>query len=105
MATDPNDITTLEGFGLNVSEDLIASLPQAPSQALTFDFGGILNPPLVVQTNETECGGKLWPAGIALASYLLREKIDELTGKTMFVVRSDVPPRLPNAHCVCQPDY
>ncbi len=34
-------------------------------------------------------GGKLWPAGMVLAEYLLRNKMDEIEGKKMFV-RSNV---------------
>ena len=97
MAGDPMDIATYDGLDFNISEDLIPSIPQIPSQALSFDFGGILDPPLSIQTDETECGGKLWPAGMRLAEYMLQEEIARLAGKTMFVVRSDVSSHAPGA--------
>lgn len=68
-----------------ISEDLVPSTIKRPSQTVTLDFNGLLNPPLLLQTNEKECGGQLWLAGIVLAEYLLGNKMDELKGKTMFV--------------------
>ena len=74
---------------LSISEDLVPSTAVTPSQEVIIAFDGLLNPPLVLQTNETECGGKLWPAGMVLAEYLLRNKMVEIQGKKMFV-RSNV---------------
>ena len=74
---------------LSISEDLVPSTVVIPSQEVIIAFDGLLNPPLVLQTNETECGGKLWPAGMVLAEYLLRNKMVEIQGKKMFV-RSNV---------------
>ena len=76
---------------LSISEDLVPSQISIPSQQVTLAFDGLLNPPLVLQTNEKQCGGKLWPAGMVLAEYLLRNKMAEVQGKTMFV-RSDAIP-------------
>ena len=73
---------------LSISEDLVPSPAPIPSQKVTLSFDGLLNPPLVLQTNQTQCGGKLWPAGMVLAEYLLRNRMAEVHGKTMFV-RSD----------------
>ena len=70
---------------LSISEDLVPSPISTPSQQVTLAFDGLLTPPLVLQTNETECGGKLWPAGMVLAEYLLRNSMAEMQGKTMFV--------------------
>ena len=78
---------------LSISEDLVPSPIPIPSQQVTLSFDGLLNPPLVLQTNEKQCGGKLWPAGMVLADYLLRNKMAEVDGKTMFV-RSDAIPLL-----------
>ena len=78
---------------LSISEDLVPSPIPIPSQRVTLAFDGLLNPPLVLQTNETQCGGKLWPAGMVLAEYLLGNKMAEVQGKTMFV-RSDAIPLL-----------
>lgn len=85
MTSDPTEELSI----LSISEDLVPSTVPTPSQEVILAFDGLLNPPLVLQTNETECGGKLWPAGMALAEYLLRNKMDEAEGKKMFV-RSNV---------------
>ena len=74
---------------LSISEDLIPSTVEKSSQQVILSFDGLLTPPLILQTNETECGGKLWPAGMVLAEYILRNKKDEIEGKKMFV-RSNV---------------
>jgi len=73
-----------------ISEDLVPSTPKRQSQTVALDFNGLLNPPLLIQTNETQCGGQLWPGGMVLAEYLLQNEMGQLAGKTMFVVRSDV---------------
>jgi len=73
-----------------ISEDLVPSTPKRQSQTVALDFNGLLNPPLLIQTNETQCGGQLWPGGMVLAEYLLQHEMGQLAGKTMFVVRSDV---------------
>lgn len=91
--SEVSDELANEVLPFSISEDLVPSLVKPPSQTVTLDFGGLLNPPLILQTNEKECGGQLWPAGIVLAEYLLRHKINDLRGKTMFV-RSDVSFRL-----------
>ena len=81
MTSDPATELTL----FSISEDLVPSPISTPSQQVTLAFDGLLTPPLVLQTNETECGGKLWPAGMVLAEYLLRNRMAEMEGKTMFV--------------------
>ena len=83
---------------LSVSEDLVPTPVKTPSQEVTLAFEGYLDPPLILQTNETECGGKLWPAGMVLAEYLLRNKMAEMEGKEMFV-------RSSNNYCSRAPQY
>ncbi|KAL2042293.1 hypothetical protein N7G274_004781 [Stereocaulon virgatum] len=79
IATDPS-----EAFShLSVSEDLVPSRTEQQSQIVTLNFKGLLDPPLKLQTDVSECGGQLWPAGMVLAEYLLRNKMDELRGKTI----------------------
>lgn len=80
MTFDPAEELSI----LSISEDLVPSTDQIPSQEVILAFDGLLSPPLVLQTNETECGGKLWPAGVVLAEYLLRNKMGETEGKKMF---------------------
>ena len=81
MTSDPAEELSI----LSISEELVPSTKTIPSQEVILAFNGLLSPPLVLQTNETECGGKLWPAGMVLAEYLLRNKMDEMKGKKMFV--------------------
>lgn len=40
---------------LSISEDLVPSTVETPSQEVILAFDGLLSPPLVLQTNETEC--------------------------------------------------
>ena len=90
MTTSEGGSPPLNSDGLIISEDLVPSVPRKESQIVALDLGGFLDPPVLLQTNETQCGGQLWPGGKVLAEYLLREKADDLAGKTMFVVRSNV---------------
>lgn len=53
--------------------------------SLTFD--GLLDEPLLLKEDlKSGCGGQLWPAGMLLTEYLLREQSEFLRGKTMSVV-------------------
>lgn len=97
MHEEPSELAA-SPLPFSISEDLVPSTIKPPSQTVTLDFSGLLNPPLILQTNEKECGGQLWPAGMILAEYLLQHKMDELRGKMMFV-RSDVSLHL-RFHCV-----
>ncbi|KAG8528103.1 uncharacterized protein KY384_007019 [Bacidia gigantensis] len=69
---------------LMISEDLVPQSPVKPSDIESL-FPDLLDPALKLQTNLTKCGGHLWPAGLVLAEYLIREKLDDLRGMTMFV--------------------
>jgi len=79
MSSPPEDST------ISISEDLFPSTTPIPSTTIALPFSNLLSPPLLLQTNETECGGKLWPAGMVLAEHLLRHQIGDMRGKTMFV--------------------
>ena len=70
---------------LTITEDLAPSRPLATPTVASLSFSGLLDPPLYLQVDPSECGGQLWPAGMVLATYLLRRKLGELRGKTMFV--------------------
>lgn len=78
-------IDAVEDLSIDISEDLVPQPSAKASDLVSLPFAGLLNPPLLLQTNQTECGGQLWPAGMVLAEYLIREKKDTLRGKTMFV--------------------
>lgn len=50
-------------------------------------FDGLLNNPLLLKEDLSEgCGGKLWPAGMVLAKYLLRRHRSDLANTTMSVI-------------------
>lgn len=91
MADEMHTSVPLDLADFTVSEDLVPSIPQKKSQTVTLDFDGFLQPPLLLQTNEKQCGGQLWPGGMVLTRFLLQYRRNDLSGKTMFVVRSDVP--------------
>lgn len=86
-----DDIVNLEkgsmadAAGLEVSEDLICSRPLEAPTVTTTDLDGALDTPLKILENFTECGGRVWPAGVVLARYLLRRHADGLQEKTMSV--------------------
>jgi hypothetical protein len=52
-------------------------------------FDGLLQRPLLLKEDLKEgCGGQLWPAGMVLAKYLLRQNQSTLVDKTMSVLLS-----------------
>lgn len=70
-----------------IGEDLIQSPQHKPAGETTLDFDGLLKQPLRLHEDLSKgCGGQLWPAGMVLTKYLLREKqLNFLRGKSMFV--------------------
>ncbi|OQO02796.1 hypothetical protein B0A48_11079 [Cryoendolithus antarcticus] len=58
----------------------LAPLPTYKAASTTFvDFDGLLDPPLLLHEDLAQgCGGQLWPAGMMLAGYLLRQKGNEI---------------------------
>ncbi|KAL8704906.1 MAG: hypothetical protein Q9201_001975 [Fulgogasparrea decipioides] len=81
MSTTPSSAT--EPFAISIPEDLVPSTaPKTPSTT-SVSLAGLLNPPLLLQDDPTECGGQLWPGGMVLAKYLLRCKMAELGGKVI----------------------
>ncbi|KAL8981782.1 MAG: hypothetical protein Q9177_005469, partial [Variospora cf. flavescens] len=76
LDANPDDLS------VSITEELVPwTTPKSPCRA-SIDFDGLLDPPLVLQDDPTECGGQLWPGGMVLAKYLLRCKMDELKNKT-----------------------
>lgn len=85
-----------ESFLAGFSVDFV-QLPQyKPAGTSTVDFDGLLSPPLKLHEDlKGGCGGQLWPAGMVLAKYLLRQHKHDLHGRSMFV-RSGRRPRQPH---------
>lgn len=69
---------------LNISSDLVPPATIKSAGVSEIDFDGLLSPPLKLQEDlKNGCGGQLWPAGMVLAKYMLREHREDLVGKTM----------------------
>ncbi|KAL8948669.1 MAG: hypothetical protein Q9222_005166 [Ikaeria aurantiellina] len=75
--------TNVEDLEFSVNEDLVPSIASKAPSTTSIDFGGLLNPPLLLQDDPSECGGQLWPGGMILAKYLLRCKTADLQEKTI----------------------
>lgn len=78
-AIDMND-------SLDIDESLIPVRDFKPASQSTISFDGMLSNPLLLQEDLKEgCGGQLWPAGMVLSKYLLRQHQSSFLGKTMSV--------------------
>lgn len=67
-----------------LSEELVQSPVHAAAETTHIDFGGLLQPALIVHTDRSKGnGGATWPAGETLAKYLLRKKRDVLKDCSM----------------------
>jgi hypothetical protein len=78
------DDTALKG--LDISELLIPIRERKHPATTIVSFDGLLQKPLRLKEDLKEgCGGQLWPAGMLLARYMLREHRSNLLGKTMSV--------------------
>lgn len=77
--SEENDV-----FG--VSQDLVPPAPFKAAGASEIDFDGLLSPPLKLHEDlKNGCGGQLWPAGMVLSKYMLRNHKTDLVGKEMYV--------------------
>ena len=71
---------------LTVAEDLVPSRNDELRATVSLQFDGLLNPPLILKQDLKEgCGGKTWPAGMVLAEYFLRCRLESLKNQKMFV--------------------
>ncbi|KAL9095686.1 MAG: hypothetical protein Q9165_002118 [Trypethelium subeluteriae] len=72
---------------LAISEDLVQSPIHKSAATSIIDFGGHLLQPLKLREDlRNGCGGQLWPAGMVLGKYLLRQHRDNLKNKSMLAV-------------------
>ncbi|MCJ1355096.1 MAG: hypothetical protein MMC33_005087 [Icmadophila ericetorum] len=74
---------------LSISEDLIPIRLAKRAGTTTLSFDGLLSPPLQLHEDLKEgCGGQLWPAGMVLAKYLLREGLleESIRGRTVLAL-------------------
>ena len=73
-------------IAFTIPEELVPSRNEQVQPTISLDFDGSLKSPLILKQDLKEgCGGKTWPAGMVLAEYFLRCKLDTLQSKTMFV--------------------
>jgi hypothetical protein len=84
-STDPSD-SEGESSSLTLTEGYTPLPVYKDAGMAVTDFGGLLpaNKPLRLREDLKEgCGGQLWPAGMVLASYMLRYRAEGLRGKRM----------------------
>lgn len=69
-----------------ISEDLVEIREQKSAGSSDLNFDGMLKTPLKMHEDLAKgCGGMLWPAGMVLSKYMLRQDRDSLRDKSMFV--------------------
>ncbi|KAI5236509.1 hypothetical protein E4T43_08583 [Aureobasidium subglaciale] len=70
----------------DIGEELVPVREQEHTGVMTVNFEGLLETPLKLEEDLTKgCGGMLWPAGMVMAKYLMRQDRDMFSDKTMFV--------------------
>jgi hypothetical protein len=68
----------------NISEDLVELRQIKQIGSASLDFDGLLASPLQLHEDLTNgCGGQLWPAGMVLAKYMLRQPPAKFSDKSM----------------------
>ncbi|KAL4783247.1 putative methyltransferase-domain-containing protein [Aspergillus varians] len=71
----------------NISESLVPARETRQAGQSHISFDGLLQQPLLLKEDLKEgCGGQLWPAGMVLAEYMLRQHRSSLVDKTMSVL-------------------
>ncbi|PYH97746.1 hypothetical protein BO71DRAFT_317855 [Aspergillus ellipticus CBS 707.79] len=80
--TGSSPIDSNESFNINESLVPVRDLKAASQRSISFD--GLLQSPLILQEDLKEgCGGQLWPAGMVLSKYLLRQHRSSFINKTI----------------------
>ncbi|CAG8042957.1 unnamed protein product [Penicillium olsonii] len=70
--------------GFNVSESLAPRRANSAAVTTAISFDGLLQEPLKLKEDIKDgCGGQLWPAGMALAKYLLSRHATDLSDKSI----------------------
>ncbi|EYE93520.1 uncharacterized protein EURHEDRAFT_414342 [Aspergillus ruber CBS 135680] len=81
-APSPASADSTDPFDVSESLVPIRKPQEAGNSSVSFD--GLLNDPLFLKEDLSEgCGGKLWPAGMVLAKYLLRQHQSDLANKSI----------------------
>ncbi|KAI4725529.1 hypothetical protein E4T49_06745 [Aureobasidium sp. EXF-10728] len=70
----------------DIDEELVPVRELKQAGVMEVDFDGLLKTPLKLEEDlKKGCGGMLWPAGMVMAKYLMRQEKDVFKDKTMFV--------------------
>lgn len=80
-----------ENLPFDISEELVQPRQRKAAGTQDFDLDGLLQPPLKLHEDvRNGNGGQVWPAGMTLATYLLRVKRDDIVGKSMLALSSSL---------------
>jgi hypothetical protein len=75
-----------EDLPFAISESFVPTRDRKEAALTEVTVNGLLEKPLLLTEDLKEgCGGQLWPAGMLLSDYMLREHRSDLRGKTMSV--------------------
>jgi hypothetical protein len=70
----------------DIDEELVPVRELKQAGVMEVDFEGLLSTPLRLEEDlKKGCGGMLWPAGMVMAKYLIRQDKEMFRDKTMFV--------------------
>ncbi|GAB7348036.1 hypothetical protein MBLNU459_g6073t1 [Dothideomycetes sp. NU459] len=79
-----------------IGEDLVPSREHKAAGSSVIDFDGLLKTPLKMHEDLAEgCGGMLWPAGMVLSKYMLRQDASGLKQKSILAVALGFEPVQP----------
>lgn len=86
---EPSSPASSDLATFDISESLVPARKIKGIGHSNVSFDGLLDEPLLLKEDLAKgCGGQLWPAGMVLARYLLRQHRSGLADKTMFVFTS-----------------
>lgn len=75
----------------DIDEELVPVRELKQAGVMEVDFEGMLKTPLRLEEDlKKGCGGMLWPAGMVMARYLIRQNKDLFKDKTMCVGCQDM---------------
>ncbi|KKY27366.1 hypothetical protein UCDDS831_g00768 [Diplodia seriata] len=82
-------MTIDDGFLASFSEDFVELPKYKAASTSSIDFDGLLARPLKLHEDlKGGCGGQLWPAGMVLSRYLLRQHKHDLKGRSILELGS-----------------
>lgn len=85
-AHEASSVSSDSDAPFGISESLVPARELKAAGITSVSFDGLLQEPLLLKEDLKDgCGGQLWPAGMVLAKYMLREHRTDLLGKTMSV--------------------